>query len=598
MKSFFKMFLASLLGGLTGIGCLIVILFVVISGAIASAIAFGGKGEPLPLKANTVLKIDVSSISEVVQDNPIAMFLPDDIGDKQIALSTAVSAIKKAKNNPNITALYLNVENIFAGMASIDALRRALEDFATSGKPIIAYADNYSQKAYYLCSVADKILLNPQGRVALSGLASRQMMFKGALDKLGVEMEVFRVGTFKSAVEPYTLTKLSEENRRQMQEYLDGLWSQIVDGIAVARDLEPDSLLAFVDRGGAMEPVESLVDLGLVDTIAYRTDVEKIISEALGKEDTKLYMIGLSDMDAQEEPLVLGEDKIKVIYAEGTIAEGAPRAMAQGESIIDYRLVDDLVKAAKADDVKAVVIRVSSPGGSAFLSEQIWKAVVDLRTKKPVVVSMGDVAASGGYYISAPASRIFAEASTLTGSIGIFAMLPNISKAFEHFGLKDDVVKTSRYADLEFGPQFRPLTPDQRQLIQMELNRGYEVFLSRVAEGRGMTRDQVDSVAQGRVWLGSHAIKLGLVDELGGLDAAVASAAKLANLSEYSVDYGATEESFADKLFNSVPKTDDFVARLRDMLMSDEERALMRLVKTTTQYSGMQARLPYEFEPY
>lgn len=592
------MFLASLLGGLTGMGCLMVIIFVVISGAIASALAFGDKGELQPLKANTVLKVDLAFISEVIQENPLAMLLPDDMGDKQIALSTAISAIKKAKNNPNITALYLNVEDIFAGMASIDALRRALEDFATSGKPIVAYADNYSQKAYYLSSVADKILLNPQGRVALSGLASRQMMFKGALDKFGVEMEVFRVGTFKSAVEPYTLTKLSEENRRQMQEYLDGLWSQMVSGISTARDLEPDSLLAFVDRGGAMEPVESLLDLGLIDTVAYRTDVEKIISQSLGKDDDKLYMIGLSDMDAQEQPLVLAEDKVRVIYAEGTIAEGASKAMAQGESIISYSLVDDLVTAGKADDVKAVVLRVNSPGGSAFLSEQIWKAVVELKEKKPIVVSMGDVAASGGYYISAPASRVFAEASTLTGSIGIFAMLPNISKAFEQIGLRDDVVKTSRYADLEFGPQFRPLTPDQRQLIQMELNRGYEVFLSRVAEGRGMTRDQVDSVAQGRVWLGAHALQLGLVDELGGLDAAVASAAKLANLSEYSVDYGTTEESLADKLFKSVPKTDDFVARLRDMLMSDEERALMRLVKTTTRYSGMQARLPYEFEPY
>lgn len=579
-------------------GCLVVLLFVVISGAIASVLAFGGKDEPRPLKANTILKIDVSSLAEVVQENPLAMLLSDDLKDNQVALSTALSAIKKAKNNPNITALYLNVEDIYAGMASIDALRRALEDFAISGKPIVAYADNYSQKAYYLSSVADKVIINPQGRIALSGLAARQMMFKGALDKLGVEMEIFRVGTFKSAVEPYTLTKLSEENRLQMQEYLNGLWSQIVEGVTTSRDIEPDSLLAFVDRGGAMEPVESLLDLGLVDTVAYRADVERIISETLGQEDQKLYMIGLSDMDAQEKPLVPVGDKVRVIYAEGTIADGAAGIVAQGESTIGYSLVNDLVEAGKSDDVKAVVLRVSSPGGSAFLSEQIWKAIVDLKEKKPIVVSMGDVAASGGYYISAPASRVFAERSTLTGSIGIFAMFPNISKVFGGIGLKEDVVKTSRYADLEYGPQFRPLTADQRQLIQMELNRGYEVFLSRVAEGRGMTRDQVDEVAQGRVWLGAQALKLGLVDELGGLDAAILSAAKMANLENYMIDYGKTEESLLDKLTKKALDTDDFVAYLRDLMMSDHERTLMRLLKTTTQYSGIQTRLPYEFEPY
>ncbi len=579
-------------------GCLLVILFMVISGAIASILAFGGEGEVPPLKANTVLKVDVAMISEIVQDNPLNTLLSPDLEDKSIALSTAISAIKKAKNNPNITALYLNVEYISAGMASIDALRRAIEDFGQSGKPIIAYADNYSQKAYYLSSVADRVILNPQGRIGLSGLSSRQMMLRGLLDKLGVEMEVFRVGTFKSAIEPYTLTQLSAENRQQVQEYLDGLWAQIVSGISTARDLEADSLLAFVDRGGAMEPVESLLDLGLIDTVAYRTEVETIISEALGQKDQKLYMVGLADMDAHDQELVLTGDKVRVIYAEGAITEGTPGLLSQGESTIGYSLVDDLVAAGKADDVKAVVLRVNSPGGSAFLSEQIWKAVVDLKQKKPVVVSMGDVAASGGYYISAPASRVFAEASTLTGSIGIFAMFPNISKAFERVGLKDDVVKTSQYADLEYGPQYRPLTADQRQLIQMELNRGYDVFLSRVAEGRRMTREQADSVAQGRVWLGTQALKLGLVDELGGLDAAVASAAKLANLSDYSVDHGKTEESLWDSLLKSTTKTNDFVARLRSMMMSEEEIALMRLITTTARYSGVQARLPYEFEPY
>lgn len=599
MKQFFKTFFASLLAFVAGSGCLVIFLVIALTGMVASLASLGGdRTEPIQLKANTILKIDVSSLSDVMSTDPLSDIVSGDETKRAVSLTDAIMAIRKAKNNPNISGIYLNVEQLSAGQASVDALRRALIDFRSSGKPILSYGDTYTQKAYYLSSVADRVALNPQGAVELIGIAAGHMMFKDALDKLGVKMEIFRVGTFKSAVEPFMLNKMSDDNRRQVQEYVDGLWNTIVEGIASAKGLSPDSLRAFVDAGGAFDPAENFVKAGLVDTLVYRAQIKDMFAEHLGLEDANdLHMVNLADMaNVPEEPGKAKSTFVRVIYAEGEIGtSSSPYSFA---SMIDYSLVDKLREVADKDDVKAVVLRVNSPGGSAFISEQIWHAVKELRTKKPVVVSMGDLAASGGYYISAAANKIVAEGTTLTGSIGIFGMFPNVSKIVSDFGVHIDVVQTSKYADMMMDMRLRPLSPEQRMLIQRMVERGYETFLSRVAEGRGMTRDQVDSVGQGRVWLGAKAKELGLVDELGGLDRAIEEAAKLAALDEYIIDYGQTSRNIYDDLFKSLESTDDFVARLRTRFMTEDERKLMRLYQGVTHGVGIQARLPLEFMVY
>lgn len=598
MKNFFKTFAASLLAFVVGSGCMTFILISALIGGLAGLAMLGsGSTEPVELSSGTVLKIDVSTLPEIVYDDPLASLLESE-APQPIALSVAIDAVRKAKNNPHIEAIYLNVEHLSAGMAAIDELRNALIDFRQSGKPIIAYGDAYTQKSYYLSSVADRIILNPIGNVGLTGIASGSLMMKGALDKLGVEMEIFRVGTFKSAVEPYMLDRMSEANRQQVQEYIDGLWGSIVDGVVQERKIERDSLLAFVDRGEAFSASDRFVRAGLVDTLAYRSDVEAIIAQRLQREADDLHMVTLSEMARVEDPsLQITEERIKVIYAEGAITGEVPTYGAS-ESTIGYDLAKEIRDAAEDEEVKAIVLRVNSPGGSAFVSEQIWYEVSRLKGIKPVVISMGDLAASGGYYISAGAASIVAQPNTLTGSIGIFGLIPNVSKLASNFGLNLDIVKTSRFADLEAGMGLKPMTDDQRMLIQGEVERGYELFLSRVAEGRGMTRDQVDSIAQGRVWLGRRALELGLVDKLGGLDLAIQTAAELAQLSVYYVDHGRTSVSFLEELLDTGATTDEFVARVRAAFMTQQERQLLHLWQGVTQYAGVQMRLPDDFGVY
>lgn len=602
MKEFIKSFFAALLAQVVGVGCLVFFVVVgmvsLVAGLATLGESFAGnQGMPVELKAGTVLKINLSSLSDVVSEDPFASFTGGS-SEQAVALSDAVRAIANAKNNPNIEAIYLNVEDIATGMASVDELRRAILDFKKSGKPVIAYGDSYSQKAYYLASVADKVYLNPQGAVSLMGVASGVMMYKDALDKLGVKMEVFKVGTFKSAVEPYILNRMSDANKLQVQEYIDGLWASIVGGIAEARGLSPDSLRSFVDAGKALSEAETLVDARIVDSLVYRKDMKQVFADCLERGEQDLRMVSLADMVRLTESDGNGDANIKVLFAEGDITDATADYWSAGENHINYSLAEELHEAEEDDDIQAVVLRVNSPGGSAFLSEQIWQAVKSLRAKKPVVVSMGDYAASGGYYISAPANMIVAEPNTLTGSIGIFGLIPNASELANKIGVYTDVVKTSEFADLEVGIPFRPLTDAQRTLIQRQVERGYDVFLTRVAEGRKMSKEAVDAVAQGRVWLGRKALELGLVDKLGGLEVAIKEAATLAKLSNYNVIYGSTSKNIFVELFEGRATTDDFVARVRRSMLSSEERDMLRHLKGHTRYMGVQARLPYDFVAY
>lgn len=599
MKSFFKTFLAALLALVAGSGCIMIFFFVGVAGLIGSLSSLGDSNAvPVNIEQHTVLKIDVAQLHDVVSVNPFDSF-SSSTATQPVSLSQAIRAIADAKNNPNIEALYLNVEGVEAGMASVDELRLALQDFKASHKPIIAYGDSYSQKAYYLASVANQIYLNPLGSIELIGIASGEMMYKDALDKVGIKMEVFKVGTFKSAVEPYILNKISDANKLQKQEYIDGLWSSILQGVSTERKVNADSLNAEVNKGLAFVNSDKYVQTKLVDKLLYRDQIDSVFAAQLKVKKSDLKMVSLSALAAQQtDDIEVKDGVVQVIYAEGEITQANISPFAAGVSTIGAGLGDRLREAAEDDDVKAVVLRMNSPGGDAFLSEQLWHAVKQLRSKKPVVVSMGDYAASGGYYISSAANRIVAQPNTLTGSIGIFGLFPNFSELVQKVGVNVEVVKTNDFADLTISMPYKPLTNEQRALIQGHVERGYDVFLSRVAEGRHMTKAQVDSVGQGRVWLGRKAQTLGLVDKLGGLDVAIKEAASLAKLSDYSVDYGVTRVNVWEELFKSTSPSNEFIARLRNAFLTDEERKAIRIMQGVTRYSGIQARLPYDFEPY
>lgn len=605
MKSFFKSFFASLLAVVAGSGCLFISGIVLLVGALASVSmsSFGSSSEPVQIEQGTILKIDLSTISEIAQEDPFASFMGN--SDAQpISLTDAVRAIDKARDDDRISAIYLNVEGISAGLASVDALRIALQRFKDSDKPIIAYADSYSQKAYYLSSVADQVLLNPEGNVELVGISSSTLMMKDALDKLGVEMQIFKVGTYKSAVEPYIQNKISDANREQIQAYISGLWNAITEGVAEARGISREAVETFADSGKAFGTAQEAVQAGLVDSLVYRSDVEGIMRQTLelGEEDS-LPMLTLAQLATTLEGTdgSLSGGQIAVLYAEGEIKPEQISSYSPSVSI-NSKLIDELAEKAKDNDVKAVVLRINSPGGSAFLSEQIHEEVKRLAERKPVVVSMGDLAASGGYYIAAPAHYIVAEPNTLTGSIGIFGMIPNISGLTNKLGLGTEVVKTSKFAGMGggslFGLPMQAMTTEEKALIQGHVERGYRTFLSRVAEGRKMSLEAVDSVAQGRVWLGSKAKELGLVDEMGGLQVAIDKAAELADISDaYYVDYGSTKTDYFAELFAS-KSTSDFTARLRAFFLSSEERELMHQIGRATRSAGVQARLPYEIQAY
>lgn len=599
MKSFFKTFLAALLALVAGSGCIMIFFFVGVAGLIGSLSSLGDSNAvPVNIEQHTVLKIDVAQLHDVVSVNPFDSF-SSSTATQPVSLSQAIRAIADAKNNPNIEALYLNVEGVDAGMASVDELRLALQDFKASHKPIIAYGDSYSQKAYYLASVANQIYLNPLGSIELIGIASGEMMYKDALDKVGIKMEVFKVGTFKSAVEPYILNKISDANKLQKQEYIDGLWSSILQGVSTERKVNADSLNAEVNKGLAFVNSDKYVQTKLVDKLLYRDQIDSVFAAQLKVKKSELKMINLSALAAQQtDDIEVKDGVVQVIYAEGEITQANISPFAAGASTIGAGLGDRLREAAEDDDVKAVVLRMNSPGGDAFLSEQLWHAVKQLRSKKPVVVSMGDYAASGGYYISSAANRIVAQPNTLTGSIGIFGLFPNFSELVQKVGVNVEVVKTNDFADLTISMPYKPLTNEQRALIQRHVERGYDIFLSRVAEGRHMTKAQVDSVGQGRVWLGRKAQTLGLVDKLGGLDVAIQEAASLAKLSDYSVDYGVTRVNVWEELFKSTSPSNEFIARLRSAFLTDEERKAIRIMQGVTRYSGIQARLPYDFELY
>ena len=588
MKDFLKFTLATV----TGIILSSIVLFI-ISMVTLFGIMSASDTETI-VKKNSVMMLDLNgTLVERTQEDPLGI-LSQLLGDgsNTYGLDDILSSIQKAKENENIKGIYLQASSLGTSYASLQEIRNALLDFKESGKFVIAYADSYTQGLYYLSSAADKVLLNPKGMIEWRGIASAPLFYKDLLQKIGVEMQVFKVGTYKSAVEPFIATEMSPANREQVTAFITSIWGQVTEGVSASRNIPVDSLNVYADRMLMFYPSEESVKCGLADTLIYRNDVRNYLKKLVEiDEDDNLPIVGLSDMMNVKKNVP--KDKSGNIVC-GFFAEREktdyPSSATSEDGIVGSKVIRDLRKLKDDNDVKAVVLRVNSPGGSAFASEQIWHAVKELKTKKPVIVSMGDYAASGGYYISCVADTIVAEPTTLTGSIGIFGIIPNVKGLTDKIGLSYDVVKTNKYAD--FGNIMRPFNEDERSLLQMMITEGYDTFVSRCAEGRHMTKEAIEKIAEGRVWTGETAKKLGLVDELGGIDKALDIAVAKAGIEGYTVVSYPAKQDFFSSLLDTKPTNYVESQLLKSKL--GEFYQQFGLLKNLQEQSMIQARIPFE----
>ena len=583
MKQFLKFTLATIVGIFITTLLGILILFAVI-GAVA------GKSETTTvLKPNSVYEIDLEgTLIDRSKDDPFSAAFADAMGQTataSIGLDDILSNIEKAKKDANIVGIYLKGGSLFGGFASIKEIRNALIDFKKSGKFIVAYADNYSQKMYYLVSVANKVLINPQGMLELKGLSAETMFFKNTLDKLGIEMQIVKVGTYKSAVEPLVNTKMSDANREQVTVYMGSIWKTFLTDVSASRKIPVEQLNEYADEMMMFQPTIKAKEYALVDSLVYIDEVDSILKSSVKgmKKTDELVFVKHSAMIKLPDTSKFDKNKVAVIYGVGEITD------EDGDGIVAKDLVKTINDVAKDSSVKAVVFRISSPGGSAYASEQIWHALSKLKAKKPLIVSMGDYAASGGYYIACMADKIVAEPNTITGSIGIFGVIPNISGLNKKIGVTYDGVKTNKLSDAI--SVNRAFTPEERDLMQNYVNRGYELFVKRCAEGRKMAIAQIKAIAEGRVWTGEDALKIGLVDRIGGLKDAIKMAVNRAKLKTYNVSEYPVKESFETKFMKSF--TEDMETRFVKAQLG-EQYNLYKQVKNLDKINGIQARLPYD----
>ncbi len=586
MKQFFKMMFASIFGTFVAIGLFFMVSFFILIG-IAGSLGAPAAYYPGP---DTVYKIKLEgSLMDNINENPFALLLND--SEQQLSLTALLESIEAAKTNDHIKGIYLEAGSLSTGSANLQALRCALLDFKESGKFIVSYADSYSQGCYYLCSVADKVFLNPAGMLGITGIASQTLFYKGLMDKVGVRMEIFKVGTYKGAVEPFMLDKLSDANREQIQSYASSIWNTLATGMAESRKLTTEDVNAFANEGLIYGSVETAVARGFVDELKYRAEVESYVKELAGQTGDKLVTASVENMKNIRKAENKQADQIAVLYAEGEIMEESA-SVYDTDMRITGKLAEELIRLKDNNDVKAVVLRVNSPGGSGYVSEQIWRQVVELKKIKPVVVSMGSVAASGGYYISCAADKIVAESNTLTGSIGVFATIPTAGETMKKVGVSADVVKTNTFADL--GDMSRAFNDNEKALLQGYVERFYDLFLTRCADGRGMTKEEIDTIGQGRVWTGEQAKERGLVDELGGIDTAVQVAAELAGLTDYAI---MPVSGSKDKWTEFLEKQLGYVktSLVKEILGQDIE--YVKYVQVLRSSSGIQARLPYDVKP-
>lgn len=527
------------------------------------------------LEENTIYRIDLNGtlVEQVAEENPFDALFAEMYGPSTttVGLSDLLSNIALAKDNDKILGIYLKGGMLSAGPASAKALRDALLDFKQSGKFVIAYSDSYTQTNYYIASVADKMFFNPVGSLAWDGLSAQKEYYTRLFEKIGIEMQILKVGTFKSAVEPYFRTSMSDADRKQTEQYLGGIWSEMKSAVGQSRQIATEQLNTYADECMSLQPQEKYLTYNFVDSLVYVQEMDSILRTYAGTKDYK--QLSNSKMTNVERSANKAKDKVAVLYAEGAISdEGA-------EGIVEGKILKTIKKIYKDDDVKAVVFRVNSPGGSADASEQIWHAMKMLQDKGvPVVVSMGDYAASGGYYISCNADYIFAEPTTLTGSIGIFGTIPNINKLRDKIGLDIDGVSTNKHSALNVNAIYRGMNPQETALMQNMVERGYDLFTRRCADGRGMAQDEIKKIGEGRVWLGKDALEIGLVDSLGNINDAIAKAVELAELGEYQlVTYPEKTDPFEEliKMFDPTTPEERLIMQVREFAAKPRIMALM-----------------------
>ena len=584
-----KQFLKYVLATVTGIVLLLVV--VGILGAISLVGLAAKSAGSTQVEENSVYTLKLSGImAERTASNPLAE-LTGQVSEN-LGLDQLLTAIRKAKENEDIKGIYIEAGAFSSDTpASAHAIREALLDFKKSGKWIIAYGDSYTQTTYYISSAADKVYLNPEGMVDWHGLGGESYYIKDLLAKFGVKFQAVKVGKYKSAVEMMTADQMSDYDREQTEAYLNGIWKVMLNDVSKSRKVSVDSLNAYADQMITFAEQKELVNKKMVDKLLYTDEVKGEIKKLLKiDEKEEIKQLTTSEMIDVKSKKQEG-DEVAVYYAYGEIVDSETGSMTEREhNIVANTVCKDLEKLMNDDDVKAVVLRVNSPGGSAYASEQIWRAVTNLKAKKPVVVSMGGYAASGGYYISCNANYIYTEPTTLTGSIGIFGMFPDVSQLLtQKLGVKFSEVKTNKHS--AFGAMSRPLNAEETALLEQYIDRGYKLFRKRVADGRKLSVEQVEEIAQGRVWLGNDALPIKLVDAVGSLDDAVKKAAELAKLKEYRTTSYPEEEDWLSDLFNSVTKKSYLDEEMQAAL--GEYYEPLRFVKNLNSQSTIQARLPY-----
>ena len=531
MKQFLKYVCATVVGLLITFCIFTVICFAVIAGVAATS-------DSTDIRDGSVLVVKLNGdIVEHVGGDDVNRMMG--VTPSSQGVDDIVTAIDAAAKEPNVKGIYVESGLMLSDYSALREIRNALLRFKTSKKWIVSYGDSYTQGTYYVCSAADKVWMNPEGTLDIHGLAAQPMYVKDLLEKFGVKMTVIKVGTYKSATEQYTESKMSDANREQVTRYVSSLWATVATEIGKSRGISKDSVNAYADNVTMAQPVAQLIKQRLIDKTMYANEVKAEIKKLLKQDaDEEIKQITCSelatkvrsDMDSSTD------DKIAIYYAEGSIVQNAEAGLlfSGGQSIVSKSMVKDLDELAKDDDVKAVVIRINSGGGDSFASEEIWHSVATLKEKKPVVISMSGAAASGAYYLSAPASWIVAQPTTITGSIGIFGVFPDMTRLYkEKLGLTFDNVKTNKHADMSLLQTARPFDAEEEALLRQYINRGYELFCKRVSDGRKMPIAKVKEIAEGRVWIAGDAMRLKLVDEIGGMPEAIKKAAELAKVKNY-----------------------------------------------------------------
>lgn len=586
MKDFFKYMSATVVG---------LIVFTLLTGVIGAMCIVGMIASGSSAKDVSDNSVMVLNMSGMLDERSESSFMDELNGGTvgTIGLDDVLEAIGKAKDNDKIKGIYIEAGMLSAdSYASLAAIRNALLDFKKSGKWIVAYGDVYTQGTYYVASVADKVFLNPSGQIDWHGISSQPVFLKDLMAKFGVKMQLAKVGTYKSAPEMYTADKMSDANREQVTAYVNGIWQNVCKAVSESRKISVEQLNAYADNFITLNDPKDFVKYKFVDKLIYTDQIDAEINKLLKQDaDDNINTVSLAEMKVVKSKEEKGEE-IAVYYAYGNIVDNATGGMLSNEhNIVSKTVCDDLKALMDDDNVKAVVLRINSGGGSAYASEQIWHYMEMLKKEKPVVVSMGGMAASGGYYISSGANWIVAEPTTLTGSIGIFGMFPDFSGLLtEKLGVKFDEVKTNKHS--AFGTPARPFNEEEMRYLSNYIDRGYALFRSRVAQGRKMKVEQVEKIAQGRVWLGQDALKVKLVDELGGLDKAVAKAAQLAKLKEYHTAAYPGKTSWVDQLLNNLSGESYINTQARQALGEYYEPFM--LMKDINNQSAIQARIPFK----